>query len=116
MSFNKRYVNGKGIAAAFENKGLQGVVNYFSKPDALIVPMQLCWAKEVASKFDTAFKADKYDEFEKYLEKSVKELKDLEIKLFVLRNNLAMETDSEIVAYLNANIQIADKKLATYYV
>ena len=120
MGFNKRYVSGKGIAAAFTNGGVLSVIDYFAKPDALITPASACWARDVHNKFDEAFWNDTPTEENadliKVLEEGIEEMYILERTILTLQDQLKNETDPELNAYMQATIQNNDKKLKYYYV
>ena len=42
MGFNKRFANSKAMLHHYNNSGIQGVIDYFEKPDALLMPARQC--------------------------------------------------------------------------
>ena len=107
MGFNKRFVNGPGIMAAFKNKGIEGVDAYFNKPDALIVPIGT-WAAKVEQTMRS-----NPEELEDMVIEGIEQFALLKEKAIALTGSLAT-ADTQITAYIQANLENIDKKLGFY--
>ena len=109
MGFNKRYASGQGILAAFERKGVEGVQEYFRKPDAVIVPSQ-SWANEISE----SMKTDDAEALGKMLQEGSDEVTRLRNQGLSLKESLGNETDPQLHSYITANLENIDKKLGFY--
>jgi hypothetical protein len=112
MGFNKRYVNGQSIMAHFASKGIKGVQDYFSTPDALIVP-QNCWATIVEQAMDlndlTALLA--------ILEQGTQDHNKLVDRALNLKKQISLNPellDGQLIEYLTQELQDIDTALSYY--
>ena len=108
MGFNKRFVTGSGIIAAWENNGIEGVENYFNKPDALFVPSEDCFALYVYELWNERNLTSSS------IEPKYQEYVDIYRRIMDLKEQTQLVHEADVIKFLTDKMLDAEKEL-TYY-